>query len=125
MSKLEEKEKSDLAVFLIKRRAELGMNQMELAQSSGLSSGTIASIEAGNSQAPKAETLSKLAKGLRVSYHELDCIVRGIPPEPSKAPKKLVTERAIEEYLLNHPKMPKEVAQTLVDMLRTAVRKYE
>jgi len=125
VSPSQEKEKSALAVFLIKRRAELKMNQMDLAQSSGLSSGTIASIEAGNSQAPKAETLTKLAEGLKLSYQELDSIVRGIPPEPSKAPKKLVTERAIEEYLLNHPKMPKEVAQTLVDMLRTAVRKYE
>ena len=49
--------KSPLALFSIKRRAELGLNQVELAQASGISSGTIASIESGHSQAPKAETL--------------------------------------------------------------------
>lgn len=98
---------------------------MELAQLSEISSGTIASIESGHSQAPKAETLSKLAKGLKVSYQELDCIVRGIPYQPTGTVETIDPFRSFEHYLLNHPKMPADVAETVVEMLRTVVRKYE
>jgi transcriptional regulator with XRE-family HTH domain len=122
----DDKEKSALAAFLIIRRAQLNMNQMELSQASGLSSGTIASIEAGHSQAPRPETLTKLAMGLKVSYQELDCIVRDIPYKPGQEKAQEGTaQRALEHYLLNHPRMPKDVAQTLIEMLRTAVSKYE
>lgn len=125
MNQQQEKDKSPLAAFLVKRRAQLGMNQMDLAQSSGISSGTIASIESGHSQAPKAETLSKLAEGLKVSYQELDCIVRGVPYQPEEQNAGIAPLRAFEHYLLNHPTMPRMVAETLVDMLRTVIRKYE
>lgn len=118
------KVKSPLALFSVKRRAELGLNQVELAQASGISSGTIASIESGHSQAPKAETLEKLAKGLKVSYQELDCIIRGVPYEPSasESPDPL---RVFEQYLLSHPKIPKVVAETVIEMVRTVILKYE
>lgn len=118
-------QKSNLALFLAKRRTELGINQIELAQRSGLSSGTIASIESGHSQMPKADTLSKLAKGLKVTYQELDCIVRDIPYQASVSGGITDPFRNFEHYLLNHPKMPREVAETIVDMIRVVVQKYE
>lgn len=118
------KVKSPLALFSVKRRAELGMNQVELAHASGISSGTIASIESGHSQTPKADTLEKLAKGLKVSYQELDCIIRGVPYEPS-ASEQPDPLRVFEQYLLSHRRIPKQVAETVIEMVRTVVLKYE
>lgn len=118
------KVKSPLALFSVQRRAELGLNQVELAQASGISSGTIASIESGHSQAPKAETLEKLAIGLKVSYQELDCIIRGVPYRPS-ANEKPDPLRVFEQYLLSHRKIPKVVAETVIEMVRTVILKYE
>ena len=116
--------KSPLALFSVQRRAELGFNQVDLAQASGISSGTIASIESGHSQAPKADTLEKLAKGLKVSYQELDCIIRGVSYKPSASenPDPL---RVFEQYLLSHRRIPRAVAETVIEMVRTVILKYE
>lgn len=117
------KEKTALSEFISKRRQELNLNQLEFSRITGISSGTIASIESGYSQAPKAETLQKLAKGLRVSYQELDCIVRDIPYTPESQEREPL--RDFEYYLLQESKLPKEVAETIVEMLRAVLRKYD
>ena len=119
-----ERQKSPLAEFIIKRRQELALNQLQLSHSTGISSGTIASIESGYSQAPKAETLQKLAKGLKVSYQELDCIVRGLEYTPEQTVDKEPL-REFELFLMNHPKIPKAVSEIVIEMVQNVVKKYE
>jgi transcriptional regulator with XRE-family HTH domain len=118
-----EKQRPPLADFMVKRREELGLNQVELSNKTGVPSGTIASIEAGHSETPKSETLRKLAKGLLIRYEELDCVSQGIPYKPRK--KQTEPLREFELYLQNHDKIPAEVAETVMDMVRAVIRRYE
>ena len=116
-------ERSPLADFIISRRQELGINQLELSDRSGVSSGTIASIEGGYSDSPKASTLHKLASGLLVSYEELDCILRGVPYQPSGYNKDPLRE--FEFFLKNHPKLPSDVSEMLINIVQMALKKYD
>lgn len=118
-----EKQRPPLADFIVKRREELGLNQLELSNLTGVPSGTVASIESGYSETPKSETLRKLAKGLRVPYEELDCVAQGVPYKPRK--KKVDPLREFELYLQNHDTIPDEVAETVMDMVRAVIRRYE
>ncbi len=66
-----------IAVFVANARAVKGMTQVDLAEASGLSPGTIASLECGYSQFPKPPTLKGLAIGLSVPYNTLHKISAG------------------------------------------------
>ena len=59
-----------LAEYVRKKREEAGLSQYALAQKSGLSVRAIQLIEKGERK-PKAETLKKLAKGLKIPFEEL------------------------------------------------------
>lgn len=110
--------KSDFAEFVIERRKKLGISKDSLAQRSGLPSSTIGSIEADYSGVPKSETLVKLAKGLDMSYIELDAIARGEVYTPVGNKYELLRE--LELHL--EKDLPEEVAETLIETLK-AVRK--
>lgn len=56
-----------LREFVTRRRNELHLSQQDLARTSGVPAGTIASIEAGRvTRSPRPDTLRRLANGLEV-----------------------------------------------------------
>lgn len=56
-----------LREFVTRRRNELHLSQQDLARTSGVPAGTIASIEAGRvTRSPRPDTLRRLANGLAV-----------------------------------------------------------
>ncbi len=59
-----------LGVRLFQLRTEVGMTQVKLAQTAGLSVDSIRSIERGDGS-PRMESLEKIAKALRVDAAEL------------------------------------------------------
>lgn len=70
----------ELIDFIVNRRNQLGISQVELAKRAGLSSGTIASIEAGRvTRHPRFDTLTAIAKGLAVPVDTLERIAKGLP----------------------------------------------
>jgi transcriptional regulator with XRE-family HTH domain len=71
-----------LREFCIQRRHELRLSQEDVARKGGISSGTIATLEAGTRPSlPRQKTIEGLARGLDVPYWLLDRLVRGVPRE--------------------------------------------
>jgi transcriptional regulator with XRE-family HTH domain len=67
-----------LIAFIVARRAELGLTQREVAAAAGMEPGTLANLEVGRvTRSPRADTLSKLARGLRVSPDVLSRLASG------------------------------------------------
>ena len=73
-----------LREFLTRRRNELNLSQQELARTSGVPAGTIASIEAGRvTRSPRPDTLRRLAQGLQVGPDMLLRMSGYLPAEDS------------------------------------------
>ena len=119
-----EPEKCLLAVFVHQRLKERKLTHRELASITGLSVGTVAAISAGNAKNPRASILEPLAKGLKVSYDELICVLRGIPYKPINK-DDIDPVRLFDNYLMTHPKMHKQVAEATRGMIRTLLKQYE
>lgn len=62
---------NDLAGYVQRRRADLGLTQAELAARCGLERDYIAQVESRKSKLPEPENRRKLAKGLIVSHVDL------------------------------------------------------
>jgi transcriptional regulator with XRE-family HTH domain len=62
---------STLKGFITERRKELGMNQTELANRSGVPRTTVNRIETGTTKLPEADVRRKLAKALGVRHVDL------------------------------------------------------
>lgn len=60
-----------LAAVIKQHRNSLGLNQLELAERSGIPSGTIASIESGYSKNPAYDVIVKLADVFEISIDAL------------------------------------------------------
>jgi SOS-response transcriptional repressor LexA len=75
----------NLIAFIVARRTELGLTQREVAAAAGMEPGTLANLEVGRvTRSPRADTLSKLARGLRVSPDVLSRLASGdAPPVPA------------------------------------------
>lgn len=72
-----------LREFIIQRRNELRLSQVDLAERAGMSSATIAAIEAGRvTRQPRLDTLAKIEKGLSLPIGTLERILKGGPEKP-------------------------------------------
>jgi Zn-dependent peptidase ImmA (M78 family)/DNA-binding XRE family transcriptional regulator len=76
-----------IATNLARLRADRGLSQADLAEKSGLSRLTLGKIERGEVM-PRSETLSELAKALRVDLAELITPVRPLPGVRFRAAKR-------------------------------------
>jgi HTH-type transcriptional regulator, competence development regulator len=85
MTLSEEKAKA-FGEFIKKIREEKGLGVNQLAQYSDVSSAQISRIENGKRGIPKAETINKLAKGLKVDPNKLMEVAGYL--EPDKRQKK-------------------------------------
>lgn len=115
----------DLRAFMVQRRAELRLSQADLAEAAGVSSGTVAAIEIGNvTRSPRGDTLTKLAKGLRVAPEVLDRIARGEGAKPEPKGPRLTPEEyreAVDALLA----LPREALQEELDHLLYLRHKYQ
>jgi len=73
---------TELSMFLRKRMAELNINQVKLAQLTGLSTCGI-NLILNKGSVPKAKTMLKLASALKVQVEHLYRLAGMIPMEPA------------------------------------------
>jgi len=76
---------------LLARRKRLGLTQMQLAQMTGMSQGSIARIETGKAEEVQSSTLITLAKELKVST---DYLLGLGEDEETERPKRRVRPQA-------------------------------
>jgi len=92
--KQERMEAQVIASNLARLRAESGLSQAKLAEKSGVSRLTLGKIERGE-VAPRAETLSELADGLKVPLADLVAPVRPLAGVRFRAQKRVNTREQV------------------------------
>lgn len=107
-----------LRSYIVSRRKELKLSQVDLANRAGIPSATIAAIEAGRvTRHPRFDTLQAIAKGLGVSSDTLQRIVMGLPEPPEKPVRQMLLE-TLRDFQMQIPKDLEDVSDIL-DELRS------
>lgn len=88
---MSERQKTELALAIARRLAELGMNQKKLAEKSNLNKNTISMVMTGKSY-PAPSTLKRIAKALEMEPEDL---------QPSRAQPKLSRHAALAQATAN------------------------
>lgn len=123
---------TDLGRTLFELREALGWSQMRLNQESGVSRVTISKLETGQIEAPKMETLRRLAKALDVPVEDLlnPKVVRpsleapeedeGRPADSTASRLDRVTEEVLEPLIQQRHAVVERWDATGVDALQEA-----
>lgn len=117
-----------LAEFVKERRGELRISQRELAKRSGLSPTYIANIELGVNPStgkpisPTIDAMQGLAKGLSVSYEELDRVARGLPRYPTTHPG---WSPEVEEAIRLLDRLPEDHRKAMLQALEIQLKLLE